>query len=380
MSIDPFALIESGDVAGLTRLLAARPELRDARTDTAYQKRLTLLHVAAGRGDVAMVEALLAAGLDPATPNGSGSLPVTAAIWDGHEAVVERLLSPLPTTGDGAYYVLTTAATNGHLGIVRRALDHGIAVDLDDGRGNTALSRARSAGHRAIVALLLERGAAAPAEAEHEAEDDPEEYVFPDPGPVEERLPGARRIKVAEARRLLERHGARPSPRERFYLYEGDARIRGNLILHDHEVVIATGDVSVGGALVDHYYNYDDCSRVFVRGDLAVKHLVTGSPIHVGADLRVRGLLYANSEEEYGLEVVGKLKVGTLIDDRHGMTYAGLEAGRILARRELLDLYEGEASPIEAAVFASPDTYARGVVSQEAVYRAAVEDRPLLKP
>ena len=54
---------------------------------------------------------------------------------------------------------LPAAATAGDADAVRRLLDLGFAVDAVDAQGCSALLRACGGGHRAVVDLLLERGA-----------------------------------------------------------------------------------------------------------------------------------------------------------------------------------------------------------------------------
>lgn len=66
----------------------------------------TLLHVAAGRGDIAMMSALLDAGAEIQLPGEYGYIPLHDAAESGHLDAVRQLLArgacPSFTTGDGS--------------------------------------------------------------------------------------------------------------------------------------------------------------------------------------------------------------------------------------------------------------------------------------
>lgn len=139
--------------------------------------------------DEAAVEQLLAAGQDPngaASRVPDGFLPVyhmgehvpllVSAALSGHVGIVRRLVdagaavdAPVMAqrsyqTHEDSYTVedgtpLCYAAREGHLQIVRLLLDRGAAIDASDDVGNTPLALAASRGQLATVELLVARGA-----------------------------------------------------------------------------------------------------------------------------------------------------------------------------------------------------------------------------
>ena len=82
------AAIRKNDAQGALRLIAARQFIR-ARD----RKGHTALHRAAGRGRVAVVEALIAAGADIGAATTGGETPLGAAVVSGHTEVVRQLLA-----------------------------------------------------------------------------------------------------------------------------------------------------------------------------------------------------------------------------------------------------------------------------------------------
>lgn len=82
-----FAAARSGDVGKLQTLLAAEPELVDARASNGA----TPLHAAAGAGQNAAVSFLLEQGADPAVEDEMGNTPENAATVEGHSSISELL-------------------------------------------------------------------------------------------------------------------------------------------------------------------------------------------------------------------------------------------------------------------------------------------------
>lgn len=77
-----------GDGASLSRLLAADPGLREARTPLGS----TPLHLAAMNPDLSALTALLAAGADPNARDADGSTPIHMAAYASRSAHVQKLL------------------------------------------------------------------------------------------------------------------------------------------------------------------------------------------------------------------------------------------------------------------------------------------------
>jgi ankyrin repeat protein len=126
-----------------------------ARTDQRGVNDETPLHRAAGQGDLAAVDLLLAAGADPDAITRIDDLetPLEVAIAAGKPVVVERL-RPLTTRPDWE-----RAAATGDVRALEKLLRAGHDVDARDGYGQTALMRAAHAGRREAVDFLIARGA-----------------------------------------------------------------------------------------------------------------------------------------------------------------------------------------------------------------------------
>ena len=124
---------------------------------------------AAHRGEDAVVERLLAAGVDR-DGVGSEALPSIRVLWrntaliacarNGHLPVLALLLrvgADVNKAGFLGERPLHVAAGNGHAAFVERLLQAGAAVNAQDDFGDTALSYAVIRGHENIVKILLER-------------------------------------------------------------------------------------------------------------------------------------------------------------------------------------------------------------------------------
>lgn len=116
----------SGDVELARSLLDAGADVDFGKGWTYHG---TMLQVACGLGDLAMVELFLARGADVNEENDIFDRP------------------------------LTDAAQRGHIEIVRRLLDHGADIDVVDQYGMSALSYASERGDRPLYDLLIARGA-----------------------------------------------------------------------------------------------------------------------------------------------------------------------------------------------------------------------------
>lgn len=145
------------------RKLVATPGLVHER----YTYDLTLLHVLAGQGSLAMVELLLQMGADPNAQNHSGQTPL---YWVGngspgaYGAEVVHLLAR-----HGAYVnaqeklkhctPLHMAARRGNIPVAAALLDCGAEREALDKLGETPLHRAVRCGKTEMVAFLLACGA-----------------------------------------------------------------------------------------------------------------------------------------------------------------------------------------------------------------------------
>lgn len=164
---DPFAPSPTGDpplalavrlhwTQLLRRLIAHGVDL-DARDGHG----MSALHLAAALGRTEELKLLVAAGAAPDHRAADGQTPLGVALAAGRRDLADWLDwrgwrlpgRPLQATD------VPAAAIVGDTDAVRRLLDLGLPVDAVDSQGCSALLRAAGGGHRALVDLLLARGA-----------------------------------------------------------------------------------------------------------------------------------------------------------------------------------------------------------------------------
>lgn len=116
---------------------------------------------AAFRGDLAAVNAALAAGAKPDLKGGGMYLtyPLLSACARGHAAVVERLLAAGASTEVGTHNGTAILYAHGDLAITKLLLDAGAVADAMDFRGATALWWSIGKRQEATARLLRSRGA-----------------------------------------------------------------------------------------------------------------------------------------------------------------------------------------------------------------------------
>lgn len=145
------------------RKLVAIPGLVHER----YVYDLTLLHVLAGQGNLAMVELLLQMGADPNAQNHSGQTPL---YWVGNGsnvpsgAEVVHVLARYGANVNAHEELkhctpLHMAARRGNIPVAAALLDCGAGLEALDKLGETPLHRAVRCGKTEMVAFLLARGA-----------------------------------------------------------------------------------------------------------------------------------------------------------------------------------------------------------------------------
>jgi general secretion pathway protein A len=113
-------------------------------------------------GNLAEVQALLAAGVSPEARDGAGMTPLMLAVVHDHGAVAEQLLAggaDVNASDDGGVTALMLAASNGRAALLQRLVARGANVDARTRAGWTALIYAAWNGHQSVVRRLLAAGA-----------------------------------------------------------------------------------------------------------------------------------------------------------------------------------------------------------------------------
>ncbi|GAB3102097.1 ankyrin repeat domain-containing protein [Lysobacter terrae] len=164
---DPFAPSPAGDppLALAVRLgwsrLVERLLAIGVSLDGRDSHGMSALHLAAALGREAVLKKLVAHGAAPDLLAADGQTPLGVALSSGRRDLADWLDWrgwPLPKRPLRAQDV-PAAAIVGDADAVRRLLDLGLPVDAADSQGCSALLRAAGGGHRAVVDLLLARGA-----------------------------------------------------------------------------------------------------------------------------------------------------------------------------------------------------------------------------
>ena len=174
-------LAETCDRAVLTGLLAQMIESGQSALLDYVQRRLTrdrtlarecyggrtLLHTAAGAGNLRTVEFLLRLGADPNTPNGGGHTPLYCVGNECKASDGEKVVHALVKAGakvdahDGVKHctALHMAARRGNVNVAKALLECGADIEARDTLGETPLRRSVNCDKPEVAALLLSRGA-----------------------------------------------------------------------------------------------------------------------------------------------------------------------------------------------------------------------------
>ena len=147
------AMAESGDLAGLERLLRKdpKPDVRDSCDWTPLMK-------AALNGHLEAVERLLAAGATVDSEDKGGYTALMLAASNNHAAVVEQLLAHRAMVDHQertqGWTALIWAIKQGHRQTVQTLMRHRADPTLEDRTGRTAADWAREAGHPDLLPLI----------------------------------------------------------------------------------------------------------------------------------------------------------------------------------------------------------------------------------
>jgi hypothetical protein len=155
--------VQSGNISMVNLLLQNGADIAE-RNDTGQ----TSLHVATLNGNLEMIQVLLDAGIDIEAKDNNNMTALYYAARTGNEAILQILIrhgagaSIIERNKDGNT-VLHDISSSGNEGIVRLLVDRLVELDADvdtlDNDKRTALYRAATNGHSAVVAILLAAGA-----------------------------------------------------------------------------------------------------------------------------------------------------------------------------------------------------------------------------
>lgn len=135
----------------------------------------------------------------------------------------------------------------------------------------------------------------------------------------------------------------------------GDLIVQGDLDVVANLVV--TGDLIVQGTI-------EDCgpdSRIAVHGNLICDHLLTSGWILVGGDVRVKGFLYGEYNDD-ALEVLGDIEAGIILTRDHSIDPVGEfrvkhapRAKSVWGKQPLFDIFGNEAHIAELRALLGPE-------------------------
>lgn len=128
----------------------------------------SLLHIAVARGDLAMIDSQLRAGIPIDLLAGDGLAPLHWSLGARDATMTDALLergSPVDVRSSEGATPLMNAVQTASLDKVRLLLERGASADAADARGFTSLHRAAEMGLLDIARLLLEHGASPDTEA-----------------------------------------------------------------------------------------------------------------------------------------------------------------------------------------------------------------------
>jgi cytohesin len=152
------AAAKDGDLTAVRALIAKQADVNDAARDGS-----TALLWAVYNSDADMVQALVAAGARVDAPNHFGVTPLLQASRTGDAAMIGALLragADVSLAHPDGEAPLMAAARTGRLDAVRMLLEGSANVNAADTyQEQTALMRAASEGHAAVVEALLQAGA-----------------------------------------------------------------------------------------------------------------------------------------------------------------------------------------------------------------------------
>lgn len=150
------------DCPGVIRTLNCTGADLSQQVNSGYYRGLTALHIAAGRGSVDVLRALLDCDGNIETRSSDNLTPLHVACAEGQLPAVRVLIASgadLEPEGFAGCTPLHMSAMYGHCGVIDAMCDAGVDVNLPDFQDVTPLALARSKNQSEVVELLISRGA-----------------------------------------------------------------------------------------------------------------------------------------------------------------------------------------------------------------------------
>lgn len=153
-TINLYRAVHADDIDQIERNLYWGADANEAGPDGDYP-----IHVAARRGNRAIVQMLLDKNADIDRPNSTGQTPLYTAVMHGRVQTAELLIKRQAQFSPDE--LLLELARNGvdYKDIIRFLLKSGADIDSRDSEGNTPLHIAIIGGHRVLARQLITRSA-----------------------------------------------------------------------------------------------------------------------------------------------------------------------------------------------------------------------------
>ncbi|XP_067887369.1 ankycorbin isoform X2 [Heterodontus francisci] len=150
--------VEHGDTEKVAALLGKKgisPTKLDSEGKSAF-------HLAATKGQVECLGAMLTHGVDLTVPDGSGYNALHLASKNSHQDCVKKILQykcPMECADSNGKTALHHAAASGSISIVQLLCEHKCPINIKDAEGFTPLIQAAQSNHTEVCHYLIDQGA-----------------------------------------------------------------------------------------------------------------------------------------------------------------------------------------------------------------------------
>uniref|UniRef100_UPI00398E4A87 ankycorbin isoform X2 n=1 Tax=Pristiophorus japonicus TaxID=55135 RepID=UPI00398E4A87 len=150
--------VEHGDTEKVAALLGKKgisPTKLDSDGKSAF-------HLAATKGQVDCLGAMLTHGVDLTVPDGSGYYALHLASKNSHQECVKKILQykcPVECADSNGKTALHHAAASGSISIVQLMCEHKCPINIKDAEGFTPLIQAAESNHAEVCRYLMDQGA-----------------------------------------------------------------------------------------------------------------------------------------------------------------------------------------------------------------------------